>query len=84
MAMAKLLTPEYDHAFEATIGDAMAEFGPSAADVRAFEEGFSAWLINVEAISGRTLNCEVNDDALTAYEDGVTAADYAMQLQAGV
>lgn len=76
-------TPAFATEIETAVAAAMAEHGPSMDDVRAFERGFETWLIQVEAIGGFTVDAGADDGALSAYEEGVRASDYALQLKAG-
>lgn len=53
--------------------------------VSAQERDFEQWLDKVESLAGDTaavLSMLLSDAALHAFEDGVSAVDFALQLQA--
>lgn len=64
-----------------------AEFRHAESHLSADERAFYSWLARVETLSaGRVDSTGVellmSDEALEAFQEGVTAADYALKLQA--
>jgi exonuclease VII small subunit len=81
---------------ETIIADAMTEdafeidpnFGPTEFQISASERAFEKFLAEVERLTGASVDgggepLLMSDDALNAFEEGITAANYALQIQAG-